>query len=87
VLAHNNLGGSLVFRGDFAEARAHLDQAVSLYEPDAHRQLATRFGEDQTVATLVLRSLALWLLGYPEAALRDTVMPSRTPERRGKPPV
>jgi predicted ATPase len=51
VLAHNNLGGSLLFRGDFAEGKAHLDQAIALYDPDAHRSLATRFGEDQTVAT------------------------------------
>ena len=71
LLGHNNLGGSLMFRGEFAEARTHFDLAIALYDPDAHRPLATRFGEDQTVATLMLRSWALWLLGYPEAALRD----------------
>jgi tetratricopeptide (TPR) repeat protein len=71
VLGHNNLGGSLMFAGDIAEARVHLDQAISLYDPAAHRQLAMRFGEDQTVATLSLKARALWLLGYPEAALRD----------------
>jgi tetratricopeptide (TPR) repeat protein len=72
VLGHNNLGGTLMMRGDIAEARAHFDQSIALYDPVAHRPLATRFGEDQTVATLVLRSRTLWLLGYPEAALRDT---------------
>src|SRR4029077_198575 len=29
VLGHNNLGGSLMFRGDFVEGRAHLDQAIA----------------------------------------------------------
>jgi predicted ATPase len=29
------------------------------------------FGEDQIVPSLTFRSWALWLLGYPEAALRD----------------
>jgi len=72
VLGHNNLGGSLMMRGDLAQGRTHLDQAIAFYDPAAHRPLATRFGEDQTVATLLLRSRALWLLGYPEAALRDT---------------
>src|SRR5262249_50842319 len=62
VLGHNNLGGSLMFAGDVAEARAHFDQAIALYDPAAHRQLAMRFGEDQTVATLSLRSWALWFL-------------------------
>ena len=39
--------------------------------PAEHRPLATRFGEDPGVAILFFRSKALWLLGYPEAALAD----------------
>src|SRR4029077_1310469 len=31
----------------------------------------TRFGEDPRVANLFFRSKALWMLGYPEAALAD----------------
>jgi class 3 adenylate cyclase/predicted ATPase len=72
VLGHNNLGGTLMYRGEIAEARTHFDQAIALYNPDAHRPLATRFGEDQIVPSLIFRSWALWLLGYPEAALRET---------------
>ena len=34
-------------------------------------RLATRFGQDIRVAILSYRSLALWLLGFPEAALKD----------------
>ena len=71
VLGHNHLGGSLMLRGEIAEARAHLDQALALYDPAEQRSLATRFGEDQTVATLSMRPWVLWLLGYPDAALRD----------------
>jgi predicted ATPase len=57
--------------GEIAESRRHYDQALALYDPAAHRPLATRFGQDARVAILSLRSLALWLLGYPEAALSD----------------
>jgi predicted ATPase len=71
VLGHNNFGGSLMQQGDIAEAIKHFNQAIALYDPAAHRPLAARFGEDQTVATLSMRSRALWLLGYPEAALQD----------------
>jgi predicted ATPase len=71
VLGHNHLGGSLMLRGEIAEARPHLDQAVALYDGAEQRSLATRFGEDQGVATLSMRPWVLWLLGYPEAALRD----------------
>jgi hypothetical protein len=50
VLGHNNFGGSLLLLGDIAEARPHFDQAIALYDPAAHRSLAARFGEDQTVS-------------------------------------
>jgi hypothetical protein len=70
VLGHNHLGGSLMLRGEIAEARVHLDQATALYDRTEQRSLATRFGEDQGVATLSMRPWVLWLLGYPEAALR-----------------
>ena len=65
------MGISLLFTGDIAEGRAHFDQAIALYDPAEHRPLATRFGQDVGVAILSYRSLALWLLGYPEAALAD----------------
>jgi predicted ATPase len=57
--------------GDFVEGRRHLDLAIKLYDPAAHRSLSTRFGHDVKVAILCHRSLALWALGYPEAALSD----------------
>src|SRR6516162_5571430 len=65
------MGISLLFTGDIAEGRGHFDQAIALYDPAEHRPLTTRFGQDVGVATLSYRSWALWLLGYPEAALRD----------------
>jgi class 3 adenylate cyclase/predicted ATPase len=71
LVAHRIMGPSLLCTGDIREARAHLDQAIALYEPAEHRPLATRFGEDQRVAILCWRSHALWALGYPEDALAD----------------
>lgn len=71
MIGHYIMGNSLLFRGDLAEARAHYDKAVTLYVPREHRPLAMRFGQDVRVATLSFRSWALWLLGYPDAALAD----------------
>ena len=71
MMAHRVLGMTLMYTGDIAESRAHYDQALPLYDPAAHRPLATFFGVDIRVATLSFRSLALWMLGYPEAALAD----------------
>ena len=72
MIGHRLMGMSLVDTGDIAEGRAHFDQAIALYDPAEHRPLATRFGQDVRVAILSYRSLALWALGYPEAALADS---------------
>ena len=71
MIGHRIMGTSLLFVGDIAESRAHLDRVIALYDPAEHRPLATRFGQDVRVATLSYRSWALWMLGYPEAALAD----------------
>ena len=68
---HRVMGISLVLTGDISEGRAHLDQATALYDATEHRPLATRFGADVGVSILSYRSLARWLLGYPDGALAD----------------
>jgi predicted ATPase len=72
VIAHRVTGISLLHTGDIAESRKHFDRTNALYDPAKHRRLATRFSVDARVAILSYRSWALWLLGYPEAALADT---------------
>jgi predicted ATPase len=71
VIGHRTMGSTLALMGDLVEARAHYDKALALYRPAEHRRLMTRFGQDLRVTCLAFRSMALWLLGYPEAALND----------------
>ncbi len=71
MIGHRVMGISLLLMGGISEGRAHLDQALALYDPVEHRPLATRFGQDVRVSVLSYRSWALWLLGYPAAALAD----------------
>jgi hypothetical protein len=71
MLGHRVMATSLVYTGDIAQGRAHYDQAIALYDPAAHLTLASRFGQDIRVVILCQRSLALWLLGYPEASIAD----------------
>jgi predicted ATPase len=73
MIGHRLMGRSLLDTGHIVESRAHCDQAVALYDPPKHRSLATRFGQDSRVATLSFRLRALWLLGYPDAALADAI--------------
>jgi len=61
----------MLLTGEIAQGRRHHDRAITLYNPAQHRALAMRFGQDARVSILCFRSLALWLLGYPGAALAD----------------
>jgi predicted ATPase len=69
MVGHRIMGTTLLFTGDIAGALAHFDQSLGLYDAAKHRPLVTQFGLDTRVAVLSFRSLALWLLGHPEAAL------------------
>jgi predicted ATPase len=71
MIGHRLLGMTLLLMGDATEALSHLDSAWALYNPAAHRPLATRFGHDVGAATLTFRPLARWLLGYPKAVLEE----------------
>jgi class 3 adenylate cyclase/predicted ATPase len=87
VIGHRLMGHSLMIRGDIAEGRAHYDQAVSLYNPVEHRSLASRFGQDHVVTSLSYRSIAQWLLGYPEAALADANLALNAARKSGQVPT
>jgi TOMM system kinase/cyclase fusion protein len=68
--AHFALGGILLWLGELVPARAHLEQSLALYDPREHRVLAFRTGIDPGVWGLSYAAYALWLLGYPDQALR-----------------
>jgi predicted ATPase len=71
LIGHRIMGISLLCTGAIREGRAHLDQAIALYDPAEHRPLASRFSVDARQSILSYRSWTLWVLGYPEAALAD----------------
>ena len=71
MMGHRFMGISLLYTGDIAEGRTHIEKAIALYDAAEHRPLATRFGLDARVHALSYRSWALWMLGYPDAALAD----------------
>jgi predicted ATPase len=71
MVGHRMMGHALLITGEIAAAQAHYSQGLALYDPIEHRPFATRFGQDISVANMSFRSVALWLLGYPERALAD----------------
>jgi class 3 adenylate cyclase/predicted ATPase len=71
MVGHRTVASTLALMGDLVEARSHYNKALALYRPSEHRRLMTRFGQDLRVTCLAFRSMASWLLGYPETALKD----------------
>ncbi|HEV8718493.1 MAG TPA: adenylate/guanylate cyclase domain-containing protein, partial [Candidatus Binatia bacterium] len=69
--AHRALGSTLLWQGEFPLARAHLEQASALYDPQLHRSLTfLHGGADPGVSCLCEFARVLWFLGYPDQALQ-----------------
>ena len=73
MVGHRLMGLTLLHAGKIEDGRRHFDRAIALYDPAEHFPLATRFGQDVGATSLSWRSISLWVLGYPEDALRDVV--------------
>jgi len=71
VEARVALGIAALYQGELVEAQRYLAQGASLYDaqqPGAH---GVTVGQDPGPSCFVYMSLVLWLLGYPEQALRQ----------------
>jgi tetratricopeptide (TPR) repeat protein len=68
VQAHRILGESAYFRGDFIQARDHLEQAIAGYDPVAHRSHPYPGVIDPGIVSGVNAATLLWILGYPDQA-------------------
>jgi hypothetical protein len=51
------MGAALVYLGEIAEGRKHLDQVIALYNPAEHRMLTAQFGTDVRGAHTMLSVL------------------------------
>ncbi len=71
LIGYRIKGISLTMLGKVQAGRDELTRVISGYRPEIHRPLAARFAVDFGISALLYRGLAAWLLGYPEAALKD----------------
>jgi tetratricopeptide (TPR) repeat protein len=70
LTAHLTSGITLFCLGEIAAARDHLEQARCFYNPAEHGANAFIYGEDPGVVCLTYFALALWVLGFPDRALK-----------------
>jgi predicted ATPase len=79
VAGRRIIGSASSNLGELIAARAHLEQALALYDPTRHRPLSF-YPQDERVAGLCWLSRTLLVLGYPEQALariREAVIEAR----------
>lgn len=70
VMAHQIMGGSLCWLGEFSSALKHLEQGMALYKPQYHHAQVRLYGHDFGVLCFALAANILWILGYPDHALK-----------------
>jgi class 3 adenylate cyclase/predicted ATPase len=64
-------GLSAFYCGELLSARKHLEKVVSAYDPEQHKGLGSTYGGlDPCVCCLEYLAWTLWLLGYPDQALK-----------------
>jgi class 3 adenylate cyclase/predicted ATPase len=69
ALGHYSTGRTLLFVGDFASSRLHLEEALALYDPALYRSFARHAGSAPQVGTQGYLGIDLLCLGYPRQAL------------------
>jgi predicted ATPase len=70
VLAHEALGFTLFAHGKFASAHAALQRSISLCEDGKAAAYLDLSAQDPRVHVRLYDGMVLWLLGYPDQALR-----------------
>jgi predicted ATPase len=70
VLAHEALGFTLFARGKFAAAHAALERSINLCEDSKASTYLDLSAQDPRVHVRSYDGMVLWLLGYPDQALR-----------------
>jgi predicted ATPase len=69
LIGHRGVGWALTVSGEPAQGKAHLEQALALYEPARHVEIAVYHPFDSFVGSTTFLSLALAFLGHPDQAL------------------
>jgi len=63
-------GCNLLWLGELSQAISKFDKMIAFYDPLKHGELHHFYGSDPGIACLTWSAWTLWLLGYPENALR-----------------
>ena len=86
VQAYHSLGYLHAFTGELSSARQAQDELARLYDSKTHHPLARLYGgDDPAVCSLGVKSLTLWLQGYPQQAVLAAEASRRLAEQLSHP--
>ncbi len=66
IRAHESVGSTYSFLGRFVEAKTHLREAKSLYDPDRHRSQVLPYTQDPGITARMMLARTSWILGEVE---------------------
>ena len=66
------MGMTAFCRGEPAACVRHVEQATALYDPLRHHTHSFSFGQDPAVLCQAIGAVSLWLLGFPDQAVRQS---------------
>jgi predicted ATPase len=72
LIAHARMGEALLHVGEPLASLEHLEQGIALYDPQQHRSHALLSGGPSDASFRSLAAVNLWILGYPDPALKKT---------------
>ena len=70
VEAHLVLGSNLSFLDNLKMGLEHLEKGIALYDPDRHSSQRFRMGNNPGVVCRTTSAFILWMLGFPDRALK-----------------
>ena len=85
IVAHETLGHSLLYLGEFARALTHEEKAIALSRSPQPRSPSQQTGYDSSVGCYCLTAFCLWCLGHPNQALHKSQEALRLAEQLDHP--
>ncbi|MFN0314698.1 MAG: AAA family ATPase [Burkholderiales bacterium] len=85
IVGHVAACTSYFWMGELVKVLEHHDQVVALYDADTHRHLVNSLNHDPKTTVGAFASLATWMLGYPDRAVRQIDETDAHARRRAHP--
>ena len=84
-IAGHAVASVLLWAGEFTKVLEHAEKVLELYDDAKHHHLADILNQDPKILSGCFASVATWILGYPDQALRLSDENDAHARKRGHP--